>query len=123
MFSGAVRRVMARREAKGEIGRFGGFVVEYRAGTGDDFHFGVDYSGCGNLDLVMDHGGEAFAPYICMSDIALSDAMGWGLRRTQTLADGCDHCDFRFRADAPTEISSKTPAVQAWIERTRAKEV
>ncbi len=27
---------------------------------------------------MMKHGGEEFAPYICMSDIALSDTMGWG---------------------------------------------
>ena len=65
----------------------------------------------------MEHGGEEFAPYICLSDIALSDALGWGLLRTQTLADGCSHCDFRF-----TQISSKTPEVQAAIENTRNSE-
>jgi hypothetical protein len=52
-----------------------------------------------------------------MSDIALSDALGWGLIRTQTLADGCSHCDFRFKKDGETRISSKTPEVQATIGR------
>jgi len=70
---------------------------------------------------MLKHGGEAFAPYICMSDIALSDAMGWGLIRTQTLADCCDYCDFRFKKGAVTQISSKTPEVQDAIERIRNK--
>lgn len=58
-----------------------------------------------------------FAPYVCMSDIALSDALGWGLIRSQTLADGCSHCDFRFKRNAVTQVSSKTPEVQQTIER------
>jgi len=51
--------------------------------------------------------------------MALSDAMGWGLKRTETLADGCDKCDFRFRKGAQTEISSRTPEVQAAIEKLK----
>jgi 2-iminoacetate synthase ThiH len=57
-----------------------------------------------------------------MSDIALSDAMGWGLIRTQTLADGCHYCDFRFKKGAVTQISSKTLEVQDAIDRIRDKE-
>ena len=83
------------------------------------FDFGVDYVRCGNLELAKKLGAEAFAPYICMSDIVLSDALGWGLTRTQTLADGCSHCDFRFKKGGETQISSKTPEVQATIERIR----
>jgi hypothetical protein len=44
------------------------------------------------------------------------------LIRTQTLADGCDYCDFRFKKGAVTQISSKTPEVQDAIERIRDKE-
>ncbi|NIO39248.1 MAG: hypothetical protein GTO41_03020, partial [Burkholderiales bacterium] len=87
-----------------------------------DFDFGVNYLKCGNYQFAIKHGGEAFAPYICMSDVALSEGMGWGLRRTQTLADGCNHCDFRFRKGAPTQITSKTPEVQKLIEKIRANE-
>jgi hypothetical protein len=67
--------------------------------------------------------GMEFAPYVCMSDIALSDALGWGLIRTQTLADGCHHCDFRFMKGEATQISSKTPEVQEMIERTCKRKV
>jgi acetyl-CoA carboxylase beta subunit len=52
-----------------------------------------------------------------LSDIALGDALGWGLIRTQTIADGFQTCDFRFKKGSETKISSKTPEVQATIEK------
>jgi len=122
MFSGLVRKIMQRRARQQKKARFGDFEVEYLISEGNEFDFGVNYLECGNYNFVKRHGGEEFAPYVCMSDIALSDAMGWGLIRTQTLADGCHHCDFRFKKGAATEISSKTPKVQEAIERIRNKE-
>ncbi len=117
MYSGIVRRIVRRREEKNEHLRLGDFEVRYLTGDGSDFDIGVDYVRCGNLELAKKLGVEEFAPYVCMSDIALSNALGWGLIRTQTLADGCSHCDFRFKRDAETRISSKTPEVQETIER------
>jgi len=121
MFSGLVRRLAARRARRKEKHRFGDFEIEYVIGGENEFDFGVNYLQCGNFKFVAEHGGEAFAPYVCMSDIALSEAMGWGLIRTQTLADGCPHCDFRFKKGAGTQISSKTPEVQETIEMIRNK--
>jgi hypothetical protein len=117
MYSGVVRRIVRRREEKNEQPRFGDFEIRYLTGDGTAFDFGVDYVRCGNLELAKKLGAEEFAPYVCMSDIALSDALGWGLIRTQTLADGYSHCDFRFRRCSETRISSKTPDVQETIER------
>ena len=122
MFSRLVRKIVAKRARLGQKQRFGDFEIEYLIGAGDDFDFGVNYLQCGNYNFVKRHGGEEFAPYICMSDIALSDAMGWGVIRTQTLADGCPHCDFRFKEGAATQISSKTPDVQETIEKIHKKE-
>ena len=122
MFSRLVRKIVARRARKKQKVCFGDFEIEYLIGERDEFDFGVNYLQCGNLNFVKRHGAEEFAPYVCMSDIALSEAMGWGLVRTQTLADGCPHCDFRFKAGAATQISSKTPQVQEAIERIRKKE-
>ena len=116
MYSGIVKWIMKRREKNNTQGKFGDFQVRYHVGDGSDFDIGVDYVSCGNLQLAKKLGAEEFAPFICMSDIALSDALGWGLIRTQTLADGCDHCDFRFKKNAKTRISSKTPEVQRTIE-------
>jgi len=122
MFSRLVSKIVARRARNKQKVCFGDFEIEYLIGERDEFDFGVNYLQCGNLNFVKRHGAEEFAPYVCMSDIALSEAMGWGLVRTQTLADGCPHCDFRFKKDAVTQISSKTPQVQEAIERIRKKE-
>jgi hypothetical protein len=117
MFSRFLRRIVRRRAERGEKLKFGDFEVRYLIGDGGEFDWGVDYVGCGNYNFVKAQGAEEFAPYICMSDIALSDALGWGLIRTQTIADGCQYCDFRFKKGSKTRISSKTPEVQATIEK------
>ena len=67
-------------------------------------------------------GVEEFAPYVCLSDMALGKALGWGLIRTETLADGCDKCDFRFKKGAGIQISSRTPEVQKTIEKIMKEE-
>jgi len=71
MFSRLVRKIVARRARQKQKGRFGDFEIEYLIGDGDEFDFGVNYLQCGNITLVKGHGGEEFAPYVCMSDIAL----------------------------------------------------
>ena len=123
MFSGLVRGIMKRRARQQQKGRFGDFELEYLIGDGNEFDFGVNYLQCSNYNFVKRQGGEEFAPYICMSDIALSDARGWDLIRTETLADGCPHCNFRLKEGGATQISPKTPEVQEAIEKIRKKEV
>ncbi len=122
MFSSLVRKVAARRGRQRKTASIGEFEVEYLSDEGEDFDLGVNYLQCGIVRFMTEHGGEAFAPYTCMSDIVLSDALGWGLVRTQTLADGCSHCDFRFKKGEATQISSKTAEVQDTIDRIRERE-
>jgi hypothetical protein len=122
MHSGILKRRMRKLAESGKRLSFGDFEVRYVIGDGKDFDYGVDYVACGNYKFVKDQGGEEFAPYACMSDIALGDALGWGLTRTETLADGCQRCDFRFKKGGKTRISSRTPEVQATIERISKKE-
>jgi hypothetical protein len=117
MYSPLVKRIVRRRAKRMEQLRFGEFEIRYLTGEGGDFDLGVDYVRCGNLELAKKLGAAEFAPYVCMSDIPLSNGLGWGLIRTQTLADGCDYCDFRFKKDAATRITSKTPEVQKTIDR------
>jgi len=122
MYSGiAIRRMKKRAEARIHL-RFGDFEVRYVIGDGKEFDYEVDYVACGNYKFALDQGVEEFTPYICMSDIALGKALGWGLTRTETLADGCNQCDFRFKKGGDLRISSKTPEVQATIERISQKE-
>jgi len=111
-----MRRVKGRVEKQEQV-RVGDFEVGFVLGDGAEFDWGVDYVACGNYNFAKAHGADEFAPYVCMSDIALSEALGWGLIRTQTLADGCKSCDFRFKRGGSTRISSKTPEVQTTIER------
>jgi len=117
MYSNFLMRRVKRRAERQEQLRFGDFEIRYLVGDGIKFDWGVDYVGCGNYNFAKTVGAEEFAPYICMSDIALSNALEWGLIRTQTLADGCEFCDFRFKKGSDTKISSKTHEVQATIER------
>ena len=111
-----IKRVKARA-GRNEKLKFGDFEIKYLIGDGKEFDWGVDYLACGNYNFVKAQGAEEFAPYVCMSDIPLGSALGWGLIRTQTIADGCQTCDFRFKKASETKISSKTPEVQAAIEK------
>ncbi|MFQ5866689.1 MAG: L-2-amino-thiazoline-4-carboxylic acid hydrolase [bacterium] len=62
--------------------------------------------GCSIYKFMQDQGAEEFAPYVCLSDIALSNTFGWELIRTETLAGGSKRCDFRFKKGGKTKISS-----------------
>ena len=117
MFSGFLKRKMKKRAERHEQLKLGDFEIRYVAGDGKEYDWGVDYVSCGNYSFLKAQGAEEFAPYVCMSDIALGDALGWGVIRTQTLADGCETCDFRFKKGGKTKISSKTPEVQKTIDK------
>jgi len=117
MFSGFLKRRVKRRAQRHEQLKFGDFEVRYLIGDGKEFDWGVDYVACGHYTFLKAQGAEEFAPYVCLSDIPLGDALGWGLIRTQTIADGYQSCDFRFKKESETRISSKTPEVQATIEK------
>jgi len=117
MYSNFLMKRVKRRAERGEQLKFGDFEVRYLIGDGKKFDWGVDYVACGHYTFLKAQGAEEFAPYVCLSDIALGDALGWGLIRTQTIADGCESCDFRFKEGSETRISSKTPEVQATIEK------
>jgi hypothetical protein len=115
LFTGFVKN-RARKISGRDLG---GFTIEYVEEEGG---WGVNYRRCAIYDFLKEQDAEDFSPYVCLSDVALSDAMGWGLKRTETLADGCDKCDFRFRKGAQTEISSRTPEVQATIDKISGNE-
>jgi hypothetical protein len=117
MFADFVRRRARKVAEKSQQEPFGDFVFNYVEGDGREFDWGVDYTGCSNYEFAKQQGAKEFAPYICLSDIALSSAFGWGLIRTETLADGCGRCNFRFKKGGETRISSTVREVQATIDR------
>lgn len=63
---------------------------------GDDFEFGIDYKACGFCKFAARHGDKEILPNICGLDFDAYATRGIRLERTQTLAGGASHCDFRF---------------------------
>lgn len=113
MFSGLMQglsRWLARRSQQSPLGGWVFSFVEREAGQ---FEYGVNYTRCAIRDLAVRAGAEAFAPYICLADIAGSEAFAWGLARSQTLAQGGSHCDFRFRRQSPTDVKVRLPVLKS----------
>ena len=113
------RRMMMGRARRNVKETMGHFELEYISGEKEDFDYGINYLKCGHRRFLEEQDALELLPYLCLADLALSDVFGWGLARTRTIGDGCDYCDFRFTRGAPTRISSKTPEVQAMIDRLK----
>ena len=116
-FSGLARRRAHKLAPDTQQRPIGDFSFTFVDGDDKTFDFGVDYTGCSIKKFMWDQGAEEFAPYVCLSDIPLSETFGWGLIRSETLADGCQRCNFRFNKGGETQISSPAPEVQATIEK------
>lgn len=82
------------------------YIYDFVEGDGKTFDYGVDYRECSSCKFLAKHGASELAPYICPVDILYSETLGWGLMRTQTLAEGADHCDFRFKKGGPTRVAA-----------------
>jgi hypothetical protein len=80
-------------------------VFNYVDGT-PDFTYGVDYTQCGVHKFLTEMGAPELSPYICATDVLTSERLGWGLRRTMTIAEGGNICDFRFRKGRMTDVTS-----------------
>jgi hypothetical protein len=100
---GRARRKAARSQRR--RGR-GDFVFEYVEGDAAHFDFGIDYVECAVWSFLQAQGAPELAPYVCALDRIYSEAFGWGLVRTSTLAEGGERCDFRFRRGQETEVAS-----------------
>lgn len=73
------------------------FVYDFvEPGPGDKFEFGIDYKACGFCKFAAQHGDKEILPNICGLDFVAYAARGIHLQRTQTLAGGASHCNFRF---------------------------
>jgi hypothetical protein len=73
------------------------FVYDFvEPGPGDDFDFGINYKACGFCKFAAQHGDKEILPNICGLDFDAYATRGIQLVRTQTLAGGASHCDFRF---------------------------
>jgi hypothetical protein len=81
------------------------YVYDFVEGDGKSFDYGVDYLECASCKFLAKQGAPELAPYLCPADILYSEALGWGLLRTMTLAEGAEKCDFRFKKGGPTKVA------------------
>jgi hypothetical protein len=73
------------------------FVYDFvEPGPNDKFEFGINYKACGFCKFAARHEDQEILPNICGLDFVAYAARGIHLERTQTLAGGASHCDFRF---------------------------
>lgn len=73
------------------------FVYDFvEPGPQDNFEFGIDYKACGFCKFAARHGDKDILPNICGLDFDAYATRGIRLERTQTLAGGASHCNFRF---------------------------
>jgi hypothetical protein len=73
------------------------FVYDFvEPGPADKFEFGINYKACGFCKFAARHGDKEILPNICGLDFDAYATQGIRLERTQTLAGGASHCNFRF---------------------------
>jgi hypothetical protein len=75
----------------------GDFVYDFvEPGPDDRFEFGINYRACGFCKFAAAHGDKDILPNLCGLDFVAYETRGIKLERTQTLAGGATHCNFRF---------------------------
>jgi hypothetical protein len=92
------RALMREQAAESQKKTYDGdFIYDYvEPGPNDNFEFGVNYRACGFCQFAGRHGDLDILKNICGLDFAAYELRGIHLERTQTLAGGASHCNFRF---------------------------
>lgn len=104
-FSRWFLRRLRRRAAESQQGKYpDGYVFRFVEGDGLDFDYGVDYTQCAACQFLEAQNALEMAPIVCAVDKVASEMLGWGLRRTTTLAEGHERCDFRFKKGGRTGV-------------------
>jgi len=80
------------------------WVMTFVEGTGQDFTYGLDVTECAIQKYLTAQGATELTRYLCLTDYVSSEAMGRGLVRYKTLAEGCALCDFRYKKGRPSYL-------------------
>lgn len=96
------REVIRRGASASKTGAYPeDFVYDYvEPEPGDSFTFGVNYRACGFCKFAEKHGDKELLSSLCGLDFDAYGLRGVHLERTQTLAGGASHCNFRFSPKA-----------------------
>ena len=89
-----IRRRRAERSQRREYEK--DWVYEFVEGEGEAFDYGYNFTECATQKFYRLQAAEEFLPFYCFLDFPKCEVGGLGLARTKTLAEGDDHCDFRF---------------------------
>ncbi len=81
----------------------GDWVLCFVQGDGKEFDYGMDITECAISKFFHAQGADELTPFACLTDFATSKALGWGLVRTMTIAEGAEKCDFRFKRGRETQ--------------------
>jgi hypothetical protein len=100
-----IRRLRKRAVESHQRQYPGDYVYTFVEGDGETFDYGVDYLECATCKFLEQQGALELGPYLCVADLLYSEALGWGLIRTMTLAEGAERCDFRFKKGGPTRVA------------------
>lgn len=115
MFSGLRRYLQEKAALKSQARRYpDDWVFEMVPSDGESFDYGKDVTECGIVKYLHAQGADELTPYLCDWDYIMAETLGIQLRRTKTLAWGCDRCDFRMTKDGTTTA----PWPPEFVERT-----
>lgn len=80
-----------------------GFVFDFVPGDGKEFNWGLDIYECGICKFYQAQNASEFMKMVCSIDYVLSDKLGYGLYRTETLAEGAEKCNPRLKRGGLTQ--------------------
>ncbi len=80
-----------------------GFVFDYVAGDGKEFDWGLNIFECGIRRFYLEQNASEFLKMVCSIDYLLSDKLGYGLYRTETLVEGAERCNPRLKRGGRTQ--------------------
>jgi hypothetical protein len=88
-------RLLAERSQRRQYAE--DWVINFVEGDGQEYTYGIDVTECAIQKYLARQGAPELTRYLCLTDYITSEAIGRGLVRNKTLAEGCDCCDFRYK--------------------------
>ena len=80
-----------------------GFVFDFVDGNRKEFDWGLEIFECGICKFYQEQNASEFMKIVCSIDYVLSDKLGYGLYRTETLAEGAGKCNPRVKKGRLTQ--------------------
>ncbi|PID82664.1 MAG: hypothetical protein CSB16_00045 [Clostridiales bacterium] len=96
----------------------GGWENELILEENPDFIVGINVKKCGICKLYKEHDAEKYIPYMCLGDYPMFGSMGIELKRTKTIANGGDVCDFRLYKNGRTKNAWPPEKLTEWKNKS-----